>query len=232
MGRLLYCCLSEFRFQLLPLCVFEMYIHCARCVCVVCMRVVVRGGVNATYERENRTYDGTKDSHKLMTNIYQPAAHRNRLAFQMPSLLSVFLFCYDFRSISHRIGRHVCAVVGWPKRRLTSPILFSAFLPLLLSFEFRSHFIFGKLTSKSNFKWWMKDVLPPHTVNDGKSFIIVGIECVVFSRPPKYQGFVSHRHLYVHFKYIHIVSSITSHRTYMYHHHIKSGVCQAQQIQF
>lgn len=152
MGRLLCCCLSEFRFQLLPLCVFEMYIHCARCVCVVCMRVVVRGGVYATYEKENRTYDGTKDSHKLMTNIYQPAAHRNRLAFQRPSLLSVFLFCYDFRSISHRIGRPVCVVVGWPKRRLTSPILFSALLPLLLSFEFRAHFIFGKLTSKSNFK--------------------------------------------------------------------------------
>lgn len=61
-GRFLYHCLSEFRFQLLPLCIQN--VHCARACVYECvsMRVciVVWGGVNDTYEK--RTYDRTKDS--------------------------------------------------------------------------------------------------------------------------------------------------------------------------
>lgn len=149
-----------------------------------------------------------------MTNIY---CYTNQqyygLAFR-PSFLSVFLFCYDFRSISHRIGRVVSSIcrcrLVQTKVNISTFSTLSVWLLLMLMFLRifgRIFLVSRKLSTKSNFKWWMKDVMPLPTKHT-RSKVIYNRwyqMCVVFSRPPN-----NIRASYLTFKCIAYILDISS----------------------
>lgn len=179
----------------------------------------------------------TNDQH-TRTSYTQPAMYLYRPAFSDLHFCRCFFFVTIFGRFRIVLDDIVyMSFVGWPKTKVNiSPLSrhFCRFAVFFLKISNEIRFFFSRSFAKnlprnqiSNDEW--KTFLPTQYKIENNLWSLVGISnvllCVFRARQNIYAG-VSR---ILHFKYI-VSYHISSHFVHMYH--IKSGVCQAQQIRF